>query len=155
MLKKIFLSILITCAVFACQSTQESKEIVFVCTHGAARSPIAAAYFNRLANENDLNYHAVFRGTEPDEVLTEETIKGLTNDGFKTDAWKPEKVSAQDVEEAYKVVTFDCSVPAEKSSDLTIEWNGTPSISKDYDAARDAIKSNVEQLIGSLKKSEH
>ncbi|WP_109299998.1 low molecular weight phosphatase family protein [Aquimarina sp. AU474] len=152
MLKKIILSILITCAFFACESTNESKEIVFVCTHGAARSPIAAAYFNKLANENNLNYHAVFKGTEPGLVLTKETIKGLTNDGFKTDNWKPEKVTVQDVEKAYKIVTFDCSVPSKKSSDLTLEWNGTPSVSKDYNIARDVIKNNVEQLIEDLKE---
>lgn len=152
MLKKIVVSILITCALFACESTNKPNEIVFVCTHGAARSPIAAAYFNKLANENNLNYHAVFKGTKPDEVLTKETVKGLTNDGFKIDNWKPEKVTAQDVEKAYKVVTFDCSVPSKKSSDLTIEWNGTPSISKDYQTARDVIKTNVEQLIKTLQE---
>jgi len=152
MLKKTLLSILVACAFFACEATNESKGIVFVCTHGAARSPIAAAYFNKLANERNLNYHAIFKGTEPDEVLTEETIKGLTNDGFKTDDWKPKKVTIQDVENAFKVVTFDCSVPSSESSDLILEWNGIPSISKDYTAARNVIKSNVEQLIDGLKE---
>jgi hypothetical protein len=150
MLKKIFVSILIAYSLFACTSTVESNEIVFVCTHGAARSPIAAAYFNKLADENNLNYHAVFKGKKPDEDLSKETIKGLTTDGFNIDNWKPEKVTIQDVEEAYKVITFDCSVPSKESSDLPIEWNGTPSISKDYQVARDVIKKNVEQLIKTL-----
>lgn len=152
MLKNIFLYFLLACTLLACESANESREVLFVCTHGAARSPIAAAYFNELANENNLNFHAVFKGTDPDAVLTKETIKGLTNDGFKTDNWKPEKVTLQDVEKAYKVVTFDCSVPSKKSSNFTIEWNGTPSISKDYNTARDVIKRNVEQLIDELKE---
>ncbi len=152
MLKKICLLIIVAAVFFTCESAKDSKEIVFVCTHGAARSPIASAYFNRLAEENNLNYHAVFRGTEPNKALSKETISGLTKDGFETSNWNPEKVTAEDVEGAYKVVTFDCLVPSKRSSDVTIEWNGTPSISKDYNAARDAIKGNVEQLIEDLKK---
>lgn len=150
MIKKIVLSIILAFAFLGCQQETASKEIVFVCTHGAARSPIAAAYFNKLAKENELNFKGIFRGTKPDKVLTKETIAGLTNDGFEISNWTPEKVSIQDVEKAFKVVTFDCSVPSDKSS-IIEEWNGTPSISKDYNIARDAIKENVEQLIEKLK----
>lgn len=152
MLRFILLSILICSTLIACESPSESKEIVFVCTHGAARSPIAAAHFNKLAKDNELNFHAVFRGTEPDDVLSTATIGGLTSDGFDVSNWKPEKVSNQDIQKAYKVVTFDCSVPSENSSALTAEWNGTPSISKDYSTARDAIYEHVEKLIAELKK---
>ena len=151
MVKKFMLSIFLVCAFIGCEQKGPSKEVVFVCNHGAARSPIAAAYFNKMVQENDLNFHAIFRGTEPDEALTLETAKGLTEDGFDLSDYKPEKVSDQDVEEAYKVVTFDCSVPLKEPSALKEEWNGTPSISKDYKLARDAIKENVEHLIESLK----
>ena len=157
MSKKILISIVVACGFFACETPKESKEkeskeIVFVCTHGAARSPIAAAYFNKLAKENGLNYYAVFRGTEPDTSLTKETVYGLTKDGFETSNWKPEKVSDQDVETAHKIVTFDCSIPSAKFSEMVVEWNGTPSISEDYNAARDVIKDKVEKLIEHLKK---
>ncbi len=152
MLKEILLSIMIIGTFITCESAKESKEILFVCTHGAARSPIAAAYFNKLAKENNLNYHAVFRGTKPDDVLTKETINGLTEDGFEISNWKPENVSDKDVEKAYKIITFDCSVPSKKSSVATVEWNGTPSISENYNIARSVIKGKVEQLIVNLKK---
>jgi len=99
-----------------------------------------------------LNFHGVFRGTEPDKVLTKETISGLNEDGFEIGNWKPKKVSVRDVEKAYKIVTFDCSVPSKNPSTMSEEWNGTPSISKDYKVARNAIKENVERLIESLKK---
>jgi len=153
MIKKIALFIVLAFSFLACQQKSESKKIVFVCTHGAARSPIAAAYFNKLAKENDLNFEGVFRGTQPDKVLSNETISGLTKDGFEVSNWKPEKVSIQDLDKAYKVVTFDCTEPSRNPS-KTVEWNGTPSISKDYNAARGAIKENVEQLIAKLKSEE-
>jgi arsenate reductase (thioredoxin) len=44
--------------------------ILFVCEHGAARSTIAAAYFNKFAQQQNLDYVAVFRGTDPDTTLT-------------------------------------------------------------------------------------
>ncbi len=152
MTRKLYISSLIICALIACQSPAPSEEVLFVCTHGAARSPIAAAYFNKLAQDNDLNYHAVFRGTQPDQQLTKETIEGLVSDGFSIDDWLPQEVSIQDVDKASKIVTFDCTVPTVQSKNMTIEWNGTPSISEDYNAARDVIKENVEQLIEQLKQ---
>ncbi len=44
--------------------------IVFVCEHGAAKSVIAATYFNKLANEKGLNLKAIARGTHPDQELS-------------------------------------------------------------------------------------
>jgi hypothetical protein len=48
----------------------QTKRIVFVCEHGAAKSVIAAAYFNKLARERNLNYEAVCRGTFPDSTIS-------------------------------------------------------------------------------------
>ncbi len=155
MINKTLLLMLFTCLLMACKPTVKSSEILFVCTHGAARSPIAAAYFNKLAKAEKMPYHAVFRGTKPDATLTKETVAGLTKDGFDITDWKPQKVSAEDVERAHKVVTFDCSVPADKPAAQKQEWNGTPSISKDYDAARTVIKKHVENLVAQLKEEDH
>jgi len=149
----VILSILLTVAVFSCQQeTAASKEVLFVCTHGAARSPIAAAYFNKMSKAQGLNYHAVFRGTKPDDKLTEETIQGLTNDAFEVSAWNPEKVAIKDMNKAYKIVTFDCTLPSERSAAKVEQWNGTPSISKDYEIARNNIKARVEKLVNTLAK---
>ena len=136
-----------------CGQSKESKEILFVCTHGAARSPIAAAYFNKITKEQDLSYHATFRGTEPDENLTTETIKGLTTDGFEINNWKPKKVTVNDINKADKVVTFDCTLPKNNFALSNLEnWSGVPSISKDFGKARDDIKKRVERFIVTLKQ---
>ena len=39
--------------------------VVFVCEHGAAKSVVATAYFNKLAAERNLPFRATFRGTVP------------------------------------------------------------------------------------------
>ena len=40
--------------------------ILFMCPHGAAKSVLASAYFQRLAKERGLNVHVASAGTEPD-----------------------------------------------------------------------------------------
>lgn len=152
MLNKIITLFFLISILFSCEPPSESKEILFVCTHGAARSPIAAAYFNKIAKEQKLNYHAVFRGTEPDQNLTKGTINGLKKDDFQVMDWKPKEVSLVDIKKAYKVVTFDCILPSNDSSPLEEQWNGTPSISKDYDNARNVIREKVKTLIKTLPK---
>ncbi len=54
----------------------KTPTILFICEHGAAKSVIAAAYFDKLAKERGLKYRAVFRfafappagNTAPQEV---------------------------------------------------------------------------------------
>lgn len=65
------------------------QQILFICEHGAARSAIASAYFNKIADSLKLNYKSIFRGTVPDSALTKATQLGLTKDNFKINNWKP------------------------------------------------------------------
>ncbi|MEP1780450.1 hypothetical protein [Reichenbachiella sp.] len=156
MIRTAITSFLFLSAFFSCSQKKPSEEqkqtVLFVCTHGAARSPIAAAYFNKLAKQDGLNYEAIFRGTEPDEVLTDGTVSGLSADGFDVNQWKPQLVSKDDMRAADKIVTFDCSLPDFEVSVQAEQWNGTPSISKDYNIARNAILAEVNKLVIKLKK---
>ena len=47
-----------------------TPRIVFVCEHGAAKSLIAAAYFNMLAAGRGLPARATFRGVDPQDDLS-------------------------------------------------------------------------------------
>lgn len=134
---------------------KDSKEVIlFICEHGAARSTIAAAFFNKLAKEQNLNYTAVFRGTDPDTVLTTGTAKGLVNDGFDISGWMPEQVTDRDIKNAYRIITFDCRVPLTDSVSVPVEkWDGIPPISKDYNIARNQIAEKVNRLIGELPRA--
>lgn len=130
------------------------KTILFVCEHGAARSTIAAAYFNKLAKEQGLNYTAVFKGTDPDTVLTAGTTKGLIKDSFDITGWKPQLVSELDIKNAYKVIAFDCKLQKKDSTSIVVEqWDGIPPISKDYNTARNEIVTKVNELIAKLPKT--
>ena len=91
-------------------TTGVKTTVVFVCEHGAARSVIAAAYFNRLAAERHLPYHAFARGTSPQEDLSAATVKGLEADGVAFDRAKPKGLSEADARSALRIVAF-CPVP--------------------------------------------
>jgi protein-tyrosine-phosphatase len=130
----------------------DKPTILFVCEHGAARSTIAAAYFNKIAKEKGLNYRATFRGTDPQDSLTFGTRKGLTKDGFDVSKMKPSLVSKSDVAKALQVITFDCVLPGDCKTDKTEQWNGISPISENYVVARDQIVKRVEALIAQLLK---
>ena len=125
----------------------QDKVIVFVCEHGAAKSIIAAAYFNKLASEKNLDVHAIARGTHPDSELSPKTIMGLQIDGLTPPEATPQKLSRSELESAQQVITF-CELPEEYQTNVPIEkWDDIPPISENYEIARDAILEKMIQLM--------
>ena len=124
--------------------------IVFVCEHGAAKSIIAATYFNKLANQMGLNVKAIARGTYPDQALSSKTIKGLLEDGLRPIELAPQKLLPVDEESAQKIIAF-CELPGEYKQIVDVEqWDGVPPVSENYKAARDAIVEHLHHLRAGL-----
>ena len=121
--------------------------VLFVCEHVAAKSVIAAAYFNQLASEKNLDVRAIARGTNPDTEVSPKAATGLQADGLTPTESIPQKLSLADVESTQRVVTF-CELPEEYRSKTVIEqWDGVPPVSEDYEKARDAIVERIHRLI--------
>jgi arsenate reductase (thioredoxin) len=127
------------------------KTIIFVCEHGAAKSIIAASYFNKLANEKGLKFTAIARGTNPDETLSPITVQGLQKDGVAITETQPKKITIEEIKSAHLLVTF-CNISDEEVQHANeIEhWRGIPPVSENYEIARDFIKSNLNQIIEEL-----
>ena len=125
--------------------------LVFVCEHGAAKSILAAAYFNQLAGQKGLDLRAIARGTNPDPELSPQAIKGLSQDGLTPTEAAPQKLTEADMQSAQRVITF-CELPAEYKQQGMIErWDGVPPISDNYENARDAIIEQLNQLISNIQ----
>lgn len=121
--------------------------IVFVCEHGAAKSVIAAAYFNKLAREANLRLHAVARGTHPDRELSPLAVTGLRADGLAPTESFPERLSLADLEFAARLIAF-CELPAEYQEKIPVErWDGVPPVSESYERARDTIIERIRDLL--------
>ena len=121
--------------------------IIFVCEHGAAKSILATAYFNKIAGERGLNVHAVARGTNPDHELSPKTVDGLERDGLRPTETRPQKLTLAEIESAQRIISF-CELPKEFQDGAPIEpWNNVPPVSEDYEKAREAIVQQINRLL--------
>jgi protein-tyrosine-phosphatase len=121
--------------------------IVFVCEHGAAKSILAAAYFNKFAMERNLHFHAIARGTNPDLELSPKTMEGLHQDGLAPAESVPQKLTLADLETAEQIISF-CELPEEYGKRALHEnWNDIPSVSEDYEKARDMIIAKIKAMM--------
>jgi protein-tyrosine-phosphatase len=128
-------------------NNMENKSIVFVCEHGAAKSIIAAAYYNKLASDKNLNTRAMARGTHPDPGISQKAVTGLAEDGLAPTESVPQILSPADIELAQHIVAF-CEIPIEYKNAVTIEtWDDIPPVSDDYVSARNAILKRLHQLM--------
>lgn len=126
------------------------KQILFVCEHGAAKSILAAAEFNRLAKERGLAIAAVSRGVAPEPKVAPAVAQSLARDGM-TVKGDPSKVSDGDIEHASTVVTLGCKLPAAQNLPANLrEWNDVPSVSADVEVARADIRRRVTALVDEL-----
>src|SRR5262245_44338166 len=90
----------------AVKEPEQTPVIIFICEHGAAKSIVSAAYFNKLATERHLNFRAIARGTNPDKEISQKVQEGLQKDGLTSSESVPMKISKADVAGAMRVITF-------------------------------------------------
>jgi protein-tyrosine-phosphatase len=127
-----------------------SPAVVFVCEHGAAKSVIATAYFNKLAAERGLPYRAMFRGTNPGDSLSAMAVEGLKADGVPIPAGRPTAISDADVAGATHVFAIGCVLPDKaRQSGKAEDWSDVPG-DNGYAPMRDAIVRHVKQLLDTL-----
>src|SRR5436190_5260584 len=121
------------------QPAGTSPSIVFVCEHGAAKSVIATAYFNKLAAERGLPYRATFRGTSPQDELSVRAVAGLKEDGILVPSGKPAAITDADVAGATHIFAIGCTLPDKaRRSGKADDWSDVPD-DKGYGPMRDAI----------------
>ena len=124
--------------------------VVFVCEHGAAKSVIATAYFNKIAAERGLRARAIYRGVNPQADLSVSALKGLRDDGLTTPELKPSAIAPADVDAATVIFAIGCTLPSNATaSGKAGTWDDVPE-DKGYGATRDAIKRHVERLVDDL-----
>ena len=127
----------------------DHPRIIFVCEHGAAKSIIAAAYFNKFAAEMGLAVQAIARGTNPDHELSANTIAGLRKDSLTPTESVPQKLLMENVKSATQIISF-CELPEGYDKKGVEQWDNVPPVSENYETARDAIVERINQLINNI-----
>jgi arsenate reductase len=129
----------------------ESGAVLFLCPHNAAKSVLAAAYFDRLARQRGLPYRADSAGTEPEAAASPAVIAALAEEGIDVARHRPRLVTPEDLVAARWIVTFGCDLGAGAPAGIPIEtWDDVPPASRDLERAQRAIRQHVEQLVAEL-----
>jgi protein-tyrosine-phosphatase len=130
----------------------QTRKVVFVCEHGAAKSVIAAAYFNKIAKERNLDYEAVCRGNVPDSTVSVSAKEGLAQDKLLDESVRPTKLSANDTVGAERIILFT-KLPFDFKTSIEIEdWSKIKNLDAGYQQRRDAIIKNINTLLDTLSK---
>ena len=125
--------------------------VLFVCLHGAAKSVIAAAEFERLARARGVAARAVSAGTEPDPQIAPVVVARLLQEGIDLRGLRPRRVTPEDVAQASRVVSFACDLGDLALPGVDVErWDDVPAVGEDFDRARAAITARLERLLESL-----
>ena len=141
------LALLTLLTMLAFQSSAHNPSVIFVCEHGAAKSVIATAYFNKLAAERSLPFRATFRGTTPQDDLSVRVVAALKADGVAVPSGKPAAISDRDVAEATHIFAIGCTLPDKaQRSGKAADWSDVPE-DQGYGPMRDAIVRHVTQLL--------
>ena len=134
------------------QSAASSKPptVLFMCPHGAAKSLMASAYFQKLAKERGLNVRVDSAGTDPDAALSKGVVARLQRDGYAIPIDKPRAATAADMKSADLVVSMGCDLSKLPAPRGTVKnWN-VPDFSANFDAAEQAIRDEVTRLVDEL-----
>ena len=130
------------------------QPILFLCPHNAAKSVIAAAYFNQLAEANDLPFIGDSAGTEPSESVSPIVAAMLQNEGLDVSQFKPRKVTPEELQTAARIISIGCT-PEELNGAREVEyWDDVPMVSQNPEGAREAIRTHVKWLITGLASAE-
>jgi arsenate reductase (thioredoxin) len=126
--------------------------VLFLCPHHAAKSVLAEAYFNRLANEAGLSWQAASAGTEPDEKVAPVVVTLLGQQGIDVSGHQPRRVTADELESATRIVSMGCTpeeldIPAAQVE----QWTDIPPVSQNPEGASAAIQAHIRELVEQLR----
>jgi hypothetical protein len=130
----------------------QTKKVVFVCEHGAGKSVVAAAYFNKIAKDRNLNWEASCRGTNPDEEVSAPTKEGLKSDNLLDPTLSPKKLAPGDTSNVEKIILFTKLPDDFKTSVKSEDWSSLPNIDAKYEVRRDALIKKINEFFDSLEK---
>ena len=124
------------------------QKVLFVCLHGAAKSVLAAADFERLAKGRRLPIAAESAGTEPDPEIAPKVLAALKAEGVDLSGQKPRLVTREMAAGATRIVAFGCALGVAAPEGAKVEqWEDVPNVSDGLPAARAAIRERLERLL--------
>jgi protein-tyrosine-phosphatase len=130
------------------------ERIVFLCPHGAAKSVIAAAYCQQLADLQNVPLRATAAGTEPDAEFSPAVLELLRTEGICVADQRPRRVTPEELAAASRIISLGCDLDDFQLTGTVVEhWDDVPPPSQNLLLARDQIRAHVEQLVATLQRA--
>ena len=128
-----------------------ARTILFLCPHNAAKSVLAAAYFDQLARERGLDYRAASAGTSPDAAPSPAVVAMLRDEGIDVSGYRPRRLTAEDLSRAHRVISLGCDLDDLDGSNARVDrWDDVPPASQNLSASRAAITRHLDALVNEL-----
>ncbi|HEY0655718.1 MAG TPA: hypothetical protein VGD65_21435 [Chryseosolibacter sp.] len=144
--------ILTLMALSTLDSNGQTRKVLFVCEHGAGKSVVAAAYFNKIAKERNLNWEATCRGTDPDPEIGQSTKEGLTSDKLLETNLKPQKLAKTDTSGVERIIVFT-RLPDDFAKSIRQEdWSAVKNIDGTYQMRKEALIKKINEFFDSVEK---
>jgi arsenate reductase (thioredoxin) len=125
--------------------------VLFLCTHNAGRSQMAAAFFAELAGEDAVAWSG---GSDPSDQVNPAVVQAMSERGIHISHEYPKPFTDEIVQAADVVITMGCGdtcpvIPGRRYE----EWTFDDPAGRDVDAVRpirDAIEQRVRRLLTEL-----
>jgi arsenate reductase (thioredoxin) len=131
-------------------AAKTAPTVLFMCPHGAAKSLMASAYFQKLAKERGLNVRVDSAGTDPDPQLSKGVVAHLLKNGYAIPIDKPRAATAADMRGADVIISIGCDLSHLPSPKGTVKRWAVPDFSADFSAAERSIREQVTKLVDEM-----
>jgi arsenate reductase (thioredoxin) len=128
-----------------------SDTVVFICPHGAAKSVLAAALFQRLADERGLPLRATCAGTEPEPVIAPHVRALLAQEGLALPLEQPQLVTEELLARAFYVISLGCARDTLPVAPRHWEvWDDIPPPSQDLQGAYTLLQRHLSEWMATF-----
>lgn len=130
------------------------KKILFACAENAGRSQMAEAFFNRFAEQNNLDWKADSSGTSPASKVNPAVVKIMREKGMDLSQTKTKKLDIAKMNDYAKIISFGCLVKCSlqlRNHSAMEQWNIDDPHGKTLDEVR-RIRDEVEAKVIDLAK---
>jgi len=130
---------------------QREPTVLFICPHGAAKSVLGSAYFQREAKERGLNVRVEAAGLDPQDAVSPVVADHLRKNGYAVPVTKPRAVTKADLKEADVVISMGCDLDRLPAAPRNLQkWDDVPGPSEDLKGADEVIRQRVIALVEEL-----
>ncbi len=128
------------------------NKVIFICAENAGRSKMAEAFFNKVAQKNNLSWIAESAGTFPAHNINPTVIQAMNEIGIIIEDTQPKLFFPDKASEYARLISFGCIVKKAFSKKIQLrieEWHIEDPKDKPIDEVR-KIRNEIIHCVNKL-----